>query len=254
MDTPEYSESFLLDQFREFYGEVIRLKQMVGSGTWVFAVEGASEGAPDPAKAANFVWQRLLSLLEQQEIAAVRKGGEYWTTVFEEAQYVMAVLADEIFLHLDWMGREVWNSNLLESRLFHSHGAGEIFFQKLDRLLQNRDPVYVDLAKVYLMALGLGFQGKFRGTGDSRLDDYRRKLFSYIARRDPDLLDESRRLFPDASVYTLDEGSQSRLPDIRPWVGALIAVLLILIAIGHGIWLNSTAELRQVIEQILIQK
>ena len=253
MSTPEYGESFLLVQFREFYSEVIRLKQMVHSGSWVFrTLQNGSVLEPD--RAANFVWQRLLALLDQQAEAARRRGGDYGSSIYTEAQYVMAALADEVFLHLDWEGKEAWRTNLLESKLFHSHSAGEIFFQNLDRLLQNRDPIYSELARVYLMALSLGFLGKFRGGEHSReLDAYRRKIFSYIARRDPDILDESRRLFPDAYAHTLSESGTQKLPHVAAWIGLLAIVTLVLVAVGHVIWLDATSELNRAIQHILGQ-
>ncbi len=252
MNTSTYSESFLLGQFRAFYAEVIRLKQMVASGRLVFSSETGSEEIEDPVQAAHFVAQRLLALLELQIRSADLKGEEYSSAIVEDARYVMATLADEVFLHLDWVGKTAWGADLLESRLFRSHGAGEVFFGKLDRLLQNRDPLYTELARIYLMALALGFQGKFRGTGDSReLDAYRRKLFSYIARREPDLLDSSRDLFPNAYAYTLDEGVGRRLPHLRLWLGALVVATGVWITIGHLIWVANTAELDQVIQQIL---
>lgn len=252
MNSIASGESFLLTQFREFYSEVIRLKRAVESGAWVFTVDSRSEEPPDYSKGVNAIWQRLQYLLEQQDMAAVRRGGEYWSAVYQEAQFVMAALADEVFLHLDWEGKEIWSSNLLESQFFSSHSAGEIFFEKLDALLENSGPDQTELAKVYLMALALGFQGKYRGSGDGReLHSYRRKLFSSISRRDPNILDEAKSLFPEAYVHTLDAGQGRRLPDVRRWVGALVLVVLVWIIVGHGLWIYLTADLDQTIQQIL---
>lgn len=251
MNAIEYGESFLLTQFREFYSEVIRLKRTVESGAWAFAASDGS-GESDPARNVNAIWQRLQSLLEQQDIAAVRRGGEYWSAMYQEAQYVMAALADEVFLHLDWEGREVWSSNLLESQFFSSHSAGEVFFEKLDRLLESGGLDQTELAKVYLMALALGFQGKYRGAGDGgELHAYRRKVFSFISRRDPDILNESKSLFPDAYAHTLDAGRGRRLPDARRWMVALALAALIWIVVGHGLWVYLTADLDRTIQQIL---
>ena len=245
-------ESLLLSQFRAFYAEVVRLKQMILSGTWVYLTGTEEDDVPVPARAAAAVQQRLITLFEQQGDTALHRGEDHGSAVFEEARYVMAVLADEQFLHVEWEGRVFWNANLLESRLFGSHGAGEILFQKLDRLLLTRDPALVDLAKIYLFALALGFEGKFRGTDELRdLDGYRRKLFSFIARREPNLLDSSRNLFPDAYAYTLDDGPGHRLPPLRQWIAALAVVVVVFLGLGHVIWTVQTAELQQVNEAIL---
>lgn len=251
MDAVGPSGSFLLTQFREFYTEVIRLKRLIQAGTWVFSASVGGEGTPEQATTA--VWQRLLSVLEHQSAIAGRSGGEYGSVFYREAQYVMAALADEVFLNLNWEGRRAWTANLLEAKLFDSHVAGELFFQKLERLLQNRDPVYIDLAEVYLLALALGFQGKFRGIDDSgQLDYYRRQLFSFISRRDPNILDESRRLFPEAYAHTLDEARARRFPALRKWVTALALLILVLLAVSYGLWLHLTADLSPIIQQLLV--
>ncbi|MBI3328204.1 MAG: DotU family type IV/VI secretion system protein [Nitrospinae bacterium] len=251
MNALESGQSALLTQFRDFYREVIRLKQMVKSGTWVAAPTRGTEEGPDRAMAATAVWQRLLSVLEQQALAARLGAWEYGSEVFKEAQYIMAALADEIFVHLEWGGKETWNANLLEAKLFGSHVAGTQFFQRLDRLLQNRDPVYTELAAVYLMALSLGFRGKFWGLDDrGQLNHYRRLLFSFIFRRDPDLLNASKRLFPEAYAYTLEEESGRRLPDPRKWIVMVVLLLVVMGVLSHVVWNHLTADLDRVVQQI----
>src|SRR3712207_4490131 len=44
----EYGDSFLLGPFREFYAEIISLKQLIGAGAWVSPAPGA--GAPAEAE------------------------------------------------------------------------------------------------------------------------------------------------------------------------------------------------------------
>lgn len=252
MNATHSGTSLLLNQFRDFYREVIRLKHMVQSGTWAFSpAQAAAE--EDGTRAAATVWQQLLTMLERQTLASGPGAWEYRSEFYNEAQYIMAALADETFLHLEWEGREAWNANLLEARLFRSHAAGELFFQRLERLLQTRDPVYTELAAVYLMALALGFRGKFWGVDDpGQLAHYRRQLFSFIFRRSPDLLNETKRLFPEAYAYTLEEGGARRLPDPRKWL-VMVAVLVVLGGVfSHIVWQHLTADLESVVHQILI--
>ncbi|HEY0005636.1 MAG TPA: DotU family type IV/VI secretion system protein [Pyrinomonadaceae bacterium] len=207
----------------------------------------------DSIRMSNFVWQRLVSLFERQAMSAWRYGGTYGAEFYKEAAYVMAALADEIFLHTEWEGRKAWMSNLLETRIFQTHVAGELFFQRLDRLLGDRDPVYKDLAAVYLMALSLGFKGKYRGSDDlGQLARYREQLFSFIFRRDPDLENESRHLFPETYFHTLREESKKRLPSPRIWIGVLCLVIVCYLAVTHGIWVNLTSRLDQVNDRITV--
>lgn len=206
----------------------------------------------DQARVSSFVWQRLTSLFERQEAHAWRFGGTYGAEFYKEAQYVMVALADEVFLNTEWEGRSHWVSNLLETKIFQTHAAGELFFQKLERLLLDRDPVYRDLGAVYLMALSLGFKGKYRGGHDdaARLLEYRRQLFEFVFRREPDLTDETRRLFPETYFHTIRDEQKRRLPNPRAWVILLVAVLAAYVAITHAIWLNLTQGLSEVNDRI----
>jgi type VI secretion system protein ImpK len=250
MNTTASGEALLLRQFREFYQEVIRLKQMVTAGVRTAPLTpAAAEGQGD---VVHTVRQRLLSLLERQALMPRWRSTDYGVEYFKEAQYVMAALADEIFLNLDWEGREAWTSHLLESKLFHTHVAGELFFQKVEQLLQSRDPVNADLAAVYFMALALGFRGKYQGPdGAAQLERYRRRLFAFIFQRHPNLQGETRLLFPQAYAYTLDQADMTRLADPRMWMVALGLLALTWLAVSHVLWAYLTSDLAGVIQQIL---
>jgi len=212
---------------------------------------GAQLVPSDEIKVSTFVWQRLVSLFERQEAHAWRYGGTYGAEFYKEAQYVMVALADEIFLSTEWEGRRFWVSNLLESKIFRTHVAGELFFQRLERLLVDRDPVYRDLAAVYLMALSLGFRGKHRGRDDQgQLERYRRRLFQFVFRREPELESEARRVFPETYYHTMREETRRRLPNPRTWIILLCAVVLAYITLTHGIWIKLTGRLFQVNDQI----
>ncbi|HEX8722806.1 MAG TPA: DotU/TssL family secretion system protein, partial [Pyrinomonadaceae bacterium] len=206
----------------------------------------------DQARMSTFVWQRLLSLFERQEANAGRYGGAYGAEFYKEAQYVMVALADEVFLNIEWEGRRDWVSNLLEMRLFQTQKAGELIFQRLDHLLRERDPVYRDLCAVYLMALSLDFRGKYRGRrgGAAQLLGYRRRLYSFVFRRELDLDNAERRLFPETYYHTMREETPRRLPNPRVWVVLLCATVAAYLAITHGIWLNLTSELADVNRRI----
>lgn len=242
------TDSFLLLQFRELYREVIRWKQKVGRNA--FREESGSPEAP--AALAPVIWQALVAQLDRQTIAVRRGGGEYAAEVFREAQYVMAALADEVFLHLEWEGREAWRANLLEEKLFQSHRAGEVVFQRIDRILRSRDPIETELAKVYLFALGLGFQGRFRGPGGSeRIDTYRRQLHAFVTNEDPDAQKAPKLLFPEAYLSTLDLGEGRRLPYVRRWVGAAVLLLLLWITVSHQVWRGLVEDMEPLIDRIL---
>lgn len=250
--------SVLVSQFRAFYEEVVRLKrgaQLTASERYAVAAAGAGTSAEVIATSAqdrvanDAVWPRLLSMLKQQALDAGRLGGVFAAEVYREAQYVMAALADEVFLHLDWDGRSSWR--LLESELFHTHAAGEILFERLDLLLRQRDPVYNDLAAIYLMALSLGFQGKYRGQDDGgRLALYRRQLFAMIYRQDPQLFGSEQPLLPQTEKYTLAGGKARHLPDPRVWWWLVLFVLLAWVAVTQFLWLSLSGDVNCMMRQV----
>ena len=243
MAYPGYQNSLLLAQFREFYQELARLKSLAVNP--VSSLSQLIQGeARDPVVQTEDIWQKLLSLLEAQAERASRSGGAFGFEVYREAQYVMAALADEFFLNENWRGKQTWP--LLENRLFRSSAAGEVFFKKLDLLLLQRDPVYVDLAAVYFFALSLGFQGKYRGNDpQNQIDQYKRQLFAMIFRMNPELLQGNRHLFRQNYAHTLAEGKAGKLPHPRTWWLVLAAIIVLWVAVSHALYVHVTEPVQQ---------
>ncbi|MFP4033763.1 MAG: DotU family type IV/VI secretion system protein [Desulfococcaceae bacterium] len=302
----DFRHSFLLEQFRGFYDEVIVLKRAVqrgGAGLEALPVEfppevrppgrfqpetaptesapavpppplpgpaAPSSDAPEPEATAESeagtvpqppsrerdmaepVRRHLISVLEGQVPESRRRGGEYGVGYYRDAQYAMAALADEIFLTLDWPGREVWRGRLLEYELFGSYTAGETLFERVERLLKDRDPADGELAAVYLLALALGFRGKFRDADDGgQIEYYRRQLFGFLFQGRPDLDREDRRLFPEAYANTLTRDEGERLPYVRRWLWLMLAILAVFLLASVVIWQVFTADLAQEVADLL---
>lgn len=257
---------FLTDQFREFHRELMRLREQVARGSWVAPSEAAAgaagaaggaatAGAPadigEPAPSA--VWRALLALLERQSLAAGRGGADFAADLYRRAQYAMAALADEVFLHLEWSGREPWRNNLLEARLFGSHRAGEELFTRIEELLRDREVVLQDLARVYLMVLAAGFQGKLRGQrdGEREIEAYRQRLYRFVFGRSPKAVHGQERLVPQAYAATLDKGGAARLPHLRPWIWAVVLLTALWLAGGYALWRHEMAGLEPIVVDIL---
>jgi len=278
-------ESPLLSQFREFYQEVARWKRLAaregeslplavaggpgGGGALVLSGPGTSSpgalvavgGAGSLAPAASggaagvapaLVWQALVGLLNRQEAEVRRTGGEYAAALYRRAQYVMAALADEIFLYLDWPGREAWRTHLLEFKLFQSYRAGEEVFRRIEALLRTRDPADMELAKIYLMALALGFRGALRGPeATARIDDYRRELYTFLTNRDPGTPRLPQSLFPEAYQGTLESAGESeRLSAARRWLLGGLLLALIWIFVAHRVWIGVVEDLQPLVDRI----
>jgi type VI secretion system protein ImpK len=230
--------------FQDFVRELIALKWIV--------VESAAQAVESAGPTrANAVWNRVVSMLNRQAIEATRLGGPTSLEFHREAMYVMAVLADETFLHLDWEGRGYWLTHLIEAHAFRTHAAGDIFFRRIDLLLRREDDAAAELAAVYLFAIGLGFRGRYRGEGFSpALDAYRLKLFSFISRRKPLLAEHARNLFPEAYKNTVHTGIDRPIPSARKWRIALVCAVLTWLIVSQALWWNLSHELNAELARI----
>ncbi|QTA85768.1 DotU family type IV/VI secretion system protein [Desulfonema magnum] len=250
-DRSELENSFFLRQFYEFYSEVIVQKKIAESYAKRSLMAGGGAMSSE-TETIHPIHMTLLNLLDRQVLEARRHGGEYGVTFYKEAQYVMAALADDIFLHIDWDGRENWKSDLLEFKLFGTYTAGEIFFRNLEKLLKDRDPGYMEIAAVYFLAISLGFRGKFRDKDDGgQIANYRRQLFAFIFQKDPDLLAESRKLFPDTYAHILSQAEGKKLPYLKWWIGLIVLLIILFLIISYGIWTDLTEDLIDIAEDIL---
>lgn len=258
MSAADLSGSYLLSQFRAFYAEVRQLKEQAGAGAWVFQPADEADAPTEaegqgPSSQVNSVIGRLCTVLERQALDSTRLGGEYGAALYKEAQYVLAALGDEIFLHeVDWDVRQAWTDNLIEARLFGSNIAGSEFYRRAEDLLRRRDPVYAELALVYFLALGAGFRGKYRGRDDGgRIELLKRQLYEFAFRQAPDLDNPSRYAFTDAYMHTLQQGTPRRLPHVRRWLFGLAAVVVVLLVASHVVWITATGDLGRSVDHLL---
>lgn len=241
--------TFIVECFEEFYREVLRHEQFVLSKPWQ-RIGGETESSPNAT--AEYILSKLQAFLEDQVVTASYGGNSFTVNYYEEVQFVMVALADEVFLNLDWPGKSYWEAHLLEQRLYNTHSAGQVFFEKLDELLQNRDPVRVDLAVIYLNALGLGFRGKYRHFDDDGvLKSYRRRLFTFINRREPYLFQQKIHLFPDAYSHTLEGSAAKELPNLRNWYFVFAGIGLTYLLISYVIWYSATVDISNTATRII---
>lgn len=247
------SDTFLLTQFREFYREVLRLRQLAEGGTLRFHIRSGSDEAPSAALMVNKIWQELAIKIEQQSAIAQRGGaGNFSASTYREALYVMAAIADETFVYLDWDGRDLWREKLLESYHFGTHVAGDEIFSKIDSLLETREQASVELAAVYFSALSLGFQGKHRGVDEAAvLKDYQDRLYAYIFRHDPQLTADDHLIFPESYEQTITRGMGKRLSNPRQWWLLSAAVVVVFLLVSYFIWRDIAVQIEPVVRDIL---
>lgn len=244
---------FLIEKFQQFHAEVIRLKARVTAGAWVFEGEQTAGLGESVAKESpTAVWRRLVSLLERQSLDAAHQGGDFAVEIYRRAQYAMAALADEIFLHVDWVGRESWRDHLLEAKFFNSHRAGDELFERIEDLLHDRDSLFAELGRVYLMVLGLGFQGRYRGRPDvdETIAVYRKRLYRFVFNHDPLAVHGNQYVVPQAYAATLDEAVTTELPYLRPWFWAIAFAMVLWIGGTYAVWRYSVMDLIPILQRI----
>lgn len=243
---------FLIDKFQQFHAELVRLKTRVAAGAWVFPSDESSFGESAARESPTAVWRRLSSLLERQALEAGSQGGDFAVELYRRAQYAMAALADEVFLHVDWVGRDSWREHLLEAKFFGTQRAGEELFERIEELLRDRESLFAELGRIYLIVLGLGFQGRYRGRPDAEetIAIYRRRLFRFVFNHDPQTLRGNQYVVPQAYAATLDEAVTTELPYLRPWFWAMAAAVLLWLGGTFAIWRYSTSALTPSIARI----
>ena len=256
---PGTETTFVLTFFEEFYATVAHYKNYVENRRWVTSEDDLPQedsDAGEAEKVAKKILAELKETLDRQAFDAPRYGGEFAAQYYREAQYIMVAMADEVFLNLDWKGGEYWEDHLLESHFFGTHAAGELFFDRLDEFLVTRDPVRADIGHLYLLALGLGFFGKYRDKSDEgRLNSYKRQLYVFVYHQEPRLFDEEGdKLIPQTYSHTLKHGQPRSLHDYKPWIVMFASTFLVLTFVSMFIWYSSTKEMHESVDKILAVK
>jgi len=249
------TSSQLVEQFREFYAELMNLKRR--RAAWqVPSVPTGDEEPLDQASAAgagsldiDTVAHRLAMVLERQSKEAGRLGGHYGEGLYREAQYLMAALADEICIH-DMPGGHVdaWTPRLLERRLFGTWEAGEEVFVRIERLLSGHETVNPELAVVYLMALALGFQGRYRGRGDGgEIARLKVELHKLLFSRTPEIDQAGKRVSNQPYQHTVHHADTRPVPHLRRWLLAIAGAIVTLLVVGQVLWWKATGDLTEVL-------
>ncbi len=210
---------FLMELFRTFYLEVVDLKRdlMDQPGAEISELSPTEEPESE-AQLLPAVHRRLVTLLRQQAQDVERTRTVSEIEAYQEAQYVMAAMTDEILLlELEWPGNDGWENYLLEMALFRTQSSGTVFFEKLDHLLENRDgdELAASLAGVFLFAMRLGFQGQYRGdAGKPVLRNYRQKIYQLLGNRRHD---QQVPLFEEAYRAVVNPSIAERLAPLGKW-------------------------------------
>jgi type VI secretion system protein ImpK len=236
LNAVQLSRSNLLNKLRDFYALIVRLK-----------LEIEEKGAEI---SVDRVQGELRSFIDTELRAQGADEANY--QLFDAMRYVMVALADDAFLHMrtDWPGRTRWLSNILEKQYFGTQRAGATFFERIDDLLASRDKSKEEIATAFLLAILLGFKGRFRGDEEHELQGYRERLMYFVGVGQGGGLDAAKPIFPDAYAHTITNEPKNKLPDARPFYMLIAVVLVCFLGGSFWSWTSQTEGISVVATQI----
>lgn len=201
------------------------------------------------------IQHKFINMFERFSLHSQNQAGEFSTTQFQDFLYAMVAMLDEVFLSFPWHGQRRWKHNLMEKRFFHTQVAGELFFKKIDDLIEENDPQRNDLAAVYLMIIALGFKGKYRGEDDEgQLSWYRNQLYTLIHKHPSSLYQPGRdQLIEESYDHTINIAATKGLPNLKNWVIAFSSIIAAYVVISSFLWYGLVRDLNEAIGQIITQ-
>jgi type VI secretion system protein ImpK len=239
----------VFEHFTAFWREVTAIRDAAAATMPEKALDGSSEEANALMHPGGLARRRLINFLERQAAQVIHSSPPGAAEMYREAQYVMAALADELFLTEQIGGEGFWGGQLLETHFFRTRFAGEAIFERIDSLLASPGADRNELAAVYLTALALGFRGRYRHRDDrGALAGYRARLHAMIYGRAA--RPSARRLVPAAYESTLNAGAGRKLRDPVLWWLATPAVLLAWLAISTLMWISIQGRVHSALEPV----
>lgn len=227
-----------IERMLAFHGELVAVKRLA-----------AAVGEDDPEADA-----RVVEMFLRLRVAICPAGSPPPATDgIPDIGYVMAALADEALLHqVEWGGRTRWMASLMETSLYGSRVSGEELFALADGILDGKITGREDMAAAILLALALGFKGRWRDLDDQgRIDDVRRRLYEHVYRRPPPPRPDWDSVMPQGAVTVLEDEVAPRMPRASPWLAGVALSVIVALAASHWIWGAANAPILDLAVAIL---
>ena len=185
-------------------------------------------------------------------VKAATENGKNNSGDYLEVVYMMVALADDIFLNLEWEGKQFWEENILEQRFFSSQIAGDEIFNRISALLAEKSDLAEDKAELYLKMLALGFEGKYRGMEDEtiQINLYRNKLLEFIEKRNNSMLMVGHRLFQKEYTYTIPTIHRKTLPEASIINYMCAFFVFMFLSISSIVWMYETKDISRLLTEI----
>ena len=219
--------------------------------------EATPEGQRRASNAEETVAKLASELIAELEVRGKDfslYGGEYGARLYQRVIYVFAAFADEIMLANQWNGREVWLKTPLEVRLFGSQSAGDDIFSDIENGLADYEIGKRDLARTYLMALNLGFKGRYKDTpSEEIINSHKSALFLLITDRDASREEAGKSFLGNVYQYNQTGGAPKLMPYLRPWLVSIASVIVLYVIASHLIWTSEVSDLEAYVQSLITQ-
>lgn len=220
---------------------------------WLEWLEQQEEGGRDDGQSVARTAEATQRIARRLWRNACAGTGEVASAQARATIYAFVALIDERLLFTPWKGRDAWQEKPLEARLYGTRNAGEQVPLAIHKVLRERAPSTRDLANVYLHCLALGFRGRLRGKGDEMSageesgaaihERWRHALFAFVRQRDPSFQAAMEGLERPVFIPPKQRPPERPLPDGFRLGIVLLALLLLLLALGHVAWRDIQSKL-----------
>jgi type VI secretion system protein ImpK len=240
-----------VQQFRTFYRDLADIKQCIAAQRWGdIAALPSPDSVSLPADAtARAIFARLYRVIAGQGFGL--RGRGRGNGGLPDVGYVMAAVADEVLLHGPaWPGQETWSQTLLEEALYGSRIAGERIFRAAHDLFAGRSGQAVAVS--ILLALMLGFRGRYHGTDDGgEISALKERLFGEIFHLPYPVEVDFQTLLSGGVPRPLAEASRRALPSVHPWVMAILLLITLYIVVSDALWRGAVSPIVALADSII---
>jgi type VI secretion system protein ImpK len=248
-----------LGRFRDFWAELDAVLGQIRTQRLPPSVEAAARGSDASARSArDAIRASTDALFRTLRDAILAKGGPppprlaYGQTPIDLG-YIMAAVADETLLYFEgWNGVEQWSDTLLEERIYGTRIAGERIFDEIDAQLARQNNVPEEIGVGLLLALTLGFRGKYRllpaTDAEAEIDRLRSGLYRALFFNPP----PARIDWRDTLGYPppFQAGRRERPSRLNPWIIGGMIIVLVYLAAAHVLWLANLDDMLGIADRV----
>jgi type VI secretion system protein ImpK len=169
-----------------------------------------------------------------------------------ETDFAIVALLDEVILTSHDPSREGWVARPLQEELFGLSTAGEVFFGRVQKLLNRPDSAELaDMLEVFYLCILLGFEGQFVGQNKTELHllaDRIRQRIAGIRGNDPRF--SPAAWLPEEPVAVAAPDALAGQLKLAALAVAGAALFIFVVAFVHLFWASS--QLRDLLAKALL--